>query len=333
VGGDAQQVSGRVGMKNKVIEAGKEAIRKECLAVSGLVDRIGKSFEDAVKLIFSCKGRVVVTGMGKSGIIAKKVAATFSSTGTPSFFLHPAEGIHGDIGLVSENDVAVAISKSGETEEVNQLIPVFKRLGVLIIGLIGDLDSRLARSADIVLDVSVDSEACPHGFVPTSSTTAALVMGDAMAVALLSLRDFKPEDFAKLHPGGRLGKKLAQVEDTMLTGTYVPKVKHDSPMKEAILEMTSKRGITSVVDDGGKLVGVITDGDLRRLLEKTSDIFSLKCGEVMTRNPRTIDKNSLAAKAVKMMEDRGITALLVVDGEKCPIGVVHLHDLMRAGVV
>ena len=320
-------------MKNKIIEAGKEAIRKEYLAVIGLMDRIGKPFEDAVKLISSCEGKVVITGMGKSGIIAKKVAATFSSTGIPAFFLHPAEGIHGDIGLVAENDVAVAISKSGETEEVNQLIPVFKRLGVLIIGLVGNLDSRLARNADIVLDVSVDSEACPNGLVPTSSTTAALAMGDALAVALLSLRDFSPEDFARLHPGGSLGKRLAQVGDMMLTGTYVPKVKHDSPMKEAILEMTSKRGITSVVDGGGKLMGVITDGDLRRLLDKTSDIFSLRCGEVMTKNPRTIDKTSLAAKAVKMMEDYGITALLVVDSEKCPICVVHLHDLMRAGVV
>jgi len=320
-------------MMDKIIEAGKETIRKESLAVSRLVERIGKSFEEAVRTIFSCRGKVIVIGMGKSGIIAKKVAATFSSTGTPAFFLHPAEGIHGDVGLVGEDDVAIAVSKSGETDEVNRLIPVFKRLGVLVIAIVGNMDSRLARSADVIIDVSVDSEACPNGLAPTCSTTSALAMGDALAVALLSLRDFKAEDFARLHPGGKLGKRLARVEDMMLTGTYVPVVRHDSLMKEAILEMTAKRGITSVVEDDGRLVGVITDGDLRRLLEKTSDIFSLRCDEVMTRNPKTIDIDSLAAKGVKMMEDHGITALLIVDDEKRPIGVIHLHDLMRAGVV
>lgn len=333
MGRDGEPISERAGLMDEIIESGKETIRKESLAVSRLVDRIGRSFEAAVETIFSCKGKVIVTGIGKSGIIAKKVAATFSSTGTPAFFLHPAEGIHGDVGLVGEDDVALAISKSGETDEVNHLIPVFKRLGVLVIAIVGNLDSRLARSADIIIDVSVDSEACPNGLAPTCSTTSALAMGDALAVALLSLRDFKPEDFARLHPGGKLGKRLARVEDMMLTGTYVPMVRRDSLMKEAILEMTAKRGITSVVEDDGRLAGVITDGDLRRLLEKTSDIFSLRCDEVMTKNPKTIDKDSLAAKGVKMMEDHGITALLVVNDEKRPIGVMHLHDLMRAGVV
>lgn len=318
---------------SSIIEVGRDTIRKESQAVAALIDRIGESFEDAVKTIVSCEGKVIVTGMGKSGIIGKKIAATFSSTGTPAIFLHPAEGVHGDIGLVGQGDVALAISKSGETEEVINLIPELKRMAVLVIAVVGNLDSSLARIADMVIDVSVDSEACPNGLAPTSSTAAALAMGDALAVALLSLRDFKAEDFARLHPGGKLGKRLARIEDMMLTGTYVPIVRRDSLMKDAVLEMTSKRGITSVVGEGGRLVGVITDGDLRRLLEKTSDIFSLKCEDVMTRNPKTIDKDSLAAKGVKVMEDHGITALLVVDNDRRPIGIIHLHDLMRAGVV
>jgi arabinose-5-phosphate isomerase len=316
-----------------IIESGKETIRRECRAVAALEDRIGRSFEDAVRAIASCKGKVVVTGMGKSGIIGRKIAATFSSTGTPAIFLHPAEGFHGDIGLVTEDDVALALSKSGETDEVNDLLPELKRMGLLVIAVVGNVESPLASRADIVLDVSIDSEACPNGLAPTSSTTAALAMGDALAVALLSLRNFSPEDYARLHPGGKLGKRLAKVEDLMLTGTYVPVVRMDSFMKEAVLEMTAKRGITSVVGEDGRLAGVITDGDLRRLLERTQDIFSLRCGDVMTRNPRTIDKGSLAARSVKIMEDCGITALLVVDDDHRPIGVVHLHDLMRAGVV
>jgi arabinose-5-phosphate isomerase len=320
-------------MTDKIVESGKETIRREAQAVSRLAERIGKPFADAVKVMSSCKGKVVVMGMGKSGIIGKKIAATFSSTGTPAFFLHPAEGVHGDIGLVGEGDVVIAVSKSGETEEVNRLIPALKRLAVVIIAIVGDLDSWLAKNADIAIDASVDAEACPNGLAPTCSTTAALAMGDAMAVSLLSLKEFSSDDFARLHPGGRLGKRLARVGEMMLTGTYVPIVRHDALMKEAILEMTSKRGITSVVDANGVLVGVITDGDLRRLLEKTSDIFALKCGEVMTRTPKTTSPDSLAATAVKTMEDYGITALVVLDGEKHPIGIVHLHDLMRAGVV
>lgn len=320
-------------MTSRIVEVGRETIRKESLAVAALVDRIDERFEEAVKAIGSCKGKVVVTGMGKSGIIGKKIAATFSSTGTPAIFLHPAESVHGDIGLVGESDVAVAISKSGETEEVIHLLPELKRMGLLVIAIVGRVDSPLAEKADIVIDASVEAEACPNGLAPTSSTAAALAMGDALAVALLSIRDFSPEDFARLHPGGKLGKRLAKVEDMMLTGTYVPVVGQDSLMKDAILEMTAKRGITSVVDDERRLVGVITDGDLRRLLEKTSDIFALSCQDVMTKYPKTIDKDSLAAKGVKMMEDHGITALLVVDDERRPIGVIHLHDLMRAGVV
>jgi arabinose-5-phosphate isomerase len=320
-------------MRNRIIEVGRETIRKESEAVASLYVRIGETFEDAVKAIGACRGKVIVTGMGKSGIIGRKIAATLSSTGTPAIFLHPAESVHGDIGLVEESDVALAVSKSGETEEVIHLIPALKRMGLLIIAMVGSLDSQIAGSADIVIDVSVDSEACPNGLAPTSSTAAALAMGDALAVALLSLRDFSPEDFARLHPGGKLGKRLATVEQMMLTGTYVPVVRSSSLMKEAILEMTAKRGITSVVGEDGRLVGVITDGDLRRLLEKSLDIFSLRCENVMTRNPRTIDKDSLAARGIKIMEDQGITALLVVDDERRPIGVLHLHDLMRAGIL
>jgi arabinose-5-phosphate isomerase len=278
---------------------------------------------------------VIVTGIGKSGIIGKKIAATLTSTGTASFFLHPTEGIHGDLGMVQKNDVVIAITKSGGTDEVYQLIPLFKRLGVPIITFTGNPNSPVAEKSDLVIDVSVDQEACPHNLIPTSSTTAALVMGDALAVALLEERHFSSEDFALLHPGGHLGRKLLlKVSDIMHTGEQVPVVSEETGMKQVILEMTSKRlGTTTVVNEKGELVGVFTDGDLRRLVERTDEIFSLRAKQVMSENPKTIDGEELAAKALNLMESFSITSLVITNGKREPVGIVHLHDILKAGVV
>lgn len=317
------------------LEKAREVIRKEAKAIAGLEKRINKEFSKAVDLILNCRGRVIVTGMGKSGIICKKIAATLTSTGTSAIFLHPAEGIHGDLGLVQKSDVVIAVTKSGETDELYQLIPLFKRLGVPIITLTGNIKSPVAEKSDIVIDVSVDSEACPNNLIPTSSTTAALVMGDALAVALLEKRGFSSHDFALLHPGGNLGKKLLlKVSDIMHTKSDIPMVEQEANMKEVILMMTSKRfGVTSVVSKQRKLVGIFTDGDLRRLVEKTEDIFKLKAKDVMTKNPKIISGDELAAKALNQMENYEITCLMVVDRKRKPVGIVHMHDLLKAGVV
>jgi len=316
-------------------EKAKEVIRKEAKAVLDLERKIDQQFEKAVELILRCKGRVIVSGIGKSGIIARKIAATLTSTGTPAFFLHPTEGTHGDVGMVRKNDVVIAISKSGGTDEVYQLIPLFKRVGVPIITFTGNPKSPLAEKSDVVIDVSVDEEACPYNLIPTSSTTATLVMGDALAIALLEERHFSSEDFALLHPGGQLGRKLLlKVSDIMHIGDEIPMVSEETNMKEVILEMTSKRlGTTSVVNEKGELVGIFTDGDLRRLVEKTDEIFDLKAKQAMTKNPKTIDSDELAAKALNMMESYSITSLIITNGKKEPIGIVHLHDILKAGVV
>jgi len=318
-----------------IIEKAKEVIRKEAEAILNLEKKINSEFQRAVEIILKCRGRVIVTGIGKSGIIGKKIAATLTSTGTAAFFLHPVEGLHGDLGLVRRDDVVIAITKSGETEELQQLFPLFKRLGVPIISLTGSPGSQTAEKSDVVIDVSVDEEACPNNLVPTSSTTAALVMGDALAIALLEERHFSAEDFALLHPGGYLGKRLLlKVKDVMHTGASIPMVSEDANMKEVILEMTSKRfGATTVVNEKKELVGVFTDGDLRRLVERTEDIFKLKAREVMIRNPKTIEEEALAAKALNRMEFYNITCLIVPDGNKEPVGILHLHDLLKAGVV
>jgi arabinose-5-phosphate isomerase len=318
-----------------IIEKAKEVIRKEAEAVLNLEKKINSEFQKAVEMVLRCKGRVIVTGMGKSGLIGKKIAATLASTGTSAIFLHPVEGLHGDLGVVRRDDVVIAITKSGETEELQQLFPLFKRLGVPIISLTGNPKSPAAEKSDVVIDVSVDEEACPNNLVPTSSTTAALVMGDALAIALLEERHFSAEDFALLHPGGYLGKRLLlKVKDIMHTGTDIPIISEDANMKEVILEMTSKRfGTTTVVNEKKELVGIFTDGDLRRLVEKTEEIFKLKAREVMTRNPKTISEEELAAKALNRMEFYNITCLIVPDGKKEPIGILHLHDLLKAGVV
>jgi arabinose-5-phosphate isomerase len=312
-----------------------EVIRREAEAVAHLEEKIDENFVKAVELILKSKGRVIVTGIGKSGIIGKKIAATLTSTGTASFFLHATEGIHGDLGMVQKNDVVIAVTKSGGTDEVYQLIPLFKRLGVPIITFTGNPSSPVAEKSDVVIDVSVDKEACPNNLVPTSSTTAALVMGDALAVALLDERHFSSEDFALLHPGGHLGRKLLlKVSDIMHTGDQIPVVSEETGMKEVILEMTSKRlGTTTVVNQKGELVGIFTDGDLRRLVERTDEIFSLKAKQVMSKSPKTIDGEELAAKALNLMESYSITSLIITNGKREPVGIVHLHDILKAGVV
>ncbi len=316
------------------IEKGKEVIRIEADAILALSARIDESFERAVQIIFECAGRTIITGMGKSGLIARKIVATMNSTGTPALFLHPSDAVHGDLGMVRKDDVVVCISKSGDTHELRQLLPMFKRIGVPIISMVGNVQSHLALQSDVVLDISVKEEACPHDLAPTSSTTATLVMGDALAVVLLDKRNFSKDDFAMFHPGGNLGKRLLlKIEELMIDGISVPKVGLKTNLKDAILEMTTKRlGATCVVDGAGVLAGIITDGDLRRLLQKTNDISGFIAEEVMTKNPRTIKKGSLAATALQEVESFSITQLIIVDEKHIPVGMVHLHDLVKAGL-
>jgi arabinose-5-phosphate isomerase len=316
-------------------DTAKKVLRLEAQAILDLIGRIDQNFAKAVGLLEGCKGRVVITGMGKSGLIGKKIAATLASTGTPAFFLHPAEGVHGDLGMVSKGDVVVMISNRGETEELIKILPAFKRLGVPILCLTGNTRSTLAVNSDTVIDVGVKEEAGPLGLVPTASTTAALAMGDALSVALLEKRGFKDEDFAFSHPGGSLGKKLLlKVTDVWHHGPAVPRVTEKTPLKDVIVEMTSKKmGMTTVVTSRGTLSGVVTDGDLRRLLERERAPMRLKAADVMTRKPKVIASTALAAKAVQIMEQFSITSLVVLDAQRKVIGVVHLHDLLKAGVV
>ena len=320
-----------------IVEEGKRVLRVEAQSLLDLAERIDENFSRAVELLYHCKGKVVLMGMGKSGLVGRKIASTFASTGTPSFFLHPAEGLNGDFGMLAKEDLIIAISNSGETRELLEVLPLIKRYGNRLITLTGNMTSTLAKSGDINLDIHVKEEADPLGLAPTSSTTATLALGDALAVALMGKRDFKKEDFAILHPGGVLGKKLLlKVEDLMHVGKAFPMVSEKALMKDAIFEITSKRlGVTAVCNTEGHLVGVITDGDLRRAIEKFSDLFNRKASEVMTRNPKWIEKDALAAKAVQRMEEYSITSLFVFDkaGDKVPVGIIHLHDLLKAGVV
>ncbi len=318
------------------IEQAKKVLRIEADAVAALIERIDESFEQAVELILKCRGRVVVTGMGKSGLIGKKIAATLASTGTPALFLHPAEGIHGDLGMVTRGDAVIALSNSGETDEISRMLPSLKRLGIRIIALTGNSESTLAKNSDVVINVGVKEEACPLGLAPTASTTATLAMGDALAVVLLDKRGFREEDFACFHPGGALGRRLLlRVRDLMHTGDAVPLVSETTLIKDAIYEISSKKmGVTAVVDASGKLVGVISDGDLRRWMEKTGENLLTKTAQdIMTRNPKVANKDSLAAEAVAIMEKHSITCLIVADASSVPEGVIHLHDLLKAGVV
>ncbi len=308
-------------------------MQTELEALQKLLERLaganGKAFEQAVERLFACPGRVVVTGMGKSGIIGQKIAATFASTGTPSFFLHPAEAAHGDLGMLVKGDALVALSYGGETEEINQLLPTAKRLGVPVLALTGNPKSTLGQAADLVLDIGVEREACSLNLAPTASTVAMMAMGDALAIALLERRGFKEEDFAQLHPGGRLGKKFQRVENLMHSGDALPRVAPTAPMPEVIYEMSRKgMGMTTVVEDTGRLAGIITDGDLRRLMQKRKDeALHLTAGEAMSPNPVTIARSELAATALRLMEERKITSIVVVDAEGRVEGVVHLHDL------
>ncbi len=320
---------------NKYIEEAKKVLKIEAEAVEALIDRIDERLLEAIDIMYACRGKVIVTGMGKSGLIGKKIAATLSSTGTSAFYLNPAEGSHGDIGMVTKGDVVIAISNSGDTDEIINILPVFKRLDVKIIAMTGNLKSTLAKKSDVVLDVSVKEEACPMGLAPTASTTVTLAMGDVLAVTLLSKKGFTEEDFAFCHPGGNLGRRLLTiVADLMHTGSNIPSVSDETLMKEAILEISSKRlGVTTVSDENGAFKGVISDGDLRRGLEKWgADFVSLKAGDVMTANPKTIMSDALATKAVAIMEKYSITVLVVIDDGKVE-GVIHLHDLLKAGIV
>jgi arabinose-5-phosphate isomerase len=310
-------------------------LRVEADAILGLVAKLDARFERAVELLRGCGGRVIVTGMGKSGIIGRKIAATLASTGTPAHFLHPAEGVHGDLGMVARGDVVLALSNSGETDEVLAILPPLKRLGVPIVLLTGNPQSTLAHQCEVVLDVSVSEEACPMNLAPTSSTTAALAAGDALAMALLELRGLRPEDYAALHPRGTLGwRALFRVSDLMHIGDAVPRVRTDASLEEAIVEMTKKRfGMTTVVDADGRLAGVITDGDLRRLHLRTQSIGGVRAGDIATSMPKTIGADDLAAKALEVMEAWAITSLVVLDGEGRPLGVIHMHDILRAKIV
>jgi arabinose-5-phosphate isomerase len=307
----------------------------EAAAVHALLDRVGPSFARAVVILADCEGRVVFSGMGKSGLVARKVAATMASTGTPALYLDPAEAAHGDIGMLARGDVVVVVSLSGETKELVDLLPAIKRLALPLIGLMGNGRSTLAQHSDVWLDVSVAEEACSLNLAPTASTTAALAMGDALAIALLEERGFQAEDFALLHPAGALGRRLLlRVWDLMHTGDQVPMVPATASMKDAVLEITGKRlGLTTVVDGQGRLAGIITDGDLRRAMQRFMDVFARTAAECMTPRPKVIERDALAAQAVQVMEQHSITALLIVDEAGRPEGVIHLHDLLKAGVV
>lgn len=322
---------------DKVLTRAENVLRLESDGILSMIERLDESFVKAVQLLRQCRGKVVVTGLGKSGLICRKIAATLASTGTPAFFLHSGDGVHGDLGMVMQGDVVLAISNSGETEEILKLLPHFKLHGIKLIVMTGNPESSLAKAGDVVLNVRV-KEACPLGLAPTTSTTVALAMGDALAVVLLEEKGFKEQDFAVRHPGGILGRKLIlRVEDLMHQGEHLPLVRHDASLKEALFEITSKRlGVTGVTDAGGSLIGVITDGDLRRGLQAHGDaILSKRTAEVMTAGPRTVEKDVLAAQALAEMEEnspRPITCLFVLDGNKKPVGIIHLHDILKTGI-
>lgn len=320
----------------EIIRHGKKVIEIEREALSLLENRIDDRFVKAVQVLYKTKGRVIVTGMGKSGVIARKLASTLASTGTPSMHLHAAEGMHGDLGMITKQDVVIALSHSGETDELVKLLPAFQRLGNFLIAITGHPDSTLGKRSNIVLDTSVEEEACPMGLAPTASTTTMLAMGDALAITLLEMRGFNEEDYALLHPGGSLGNRLLlTVNDLMHTGDAIPLVKSQTPMREALFEITSKGlGVTGVLDENSKLIGIITDGDLRRGLENTDNLLAKSSIEVMTENPKCIRRNALAQKALYEMEKHSITQLFVFDSPSkgSPVGIIHIHDILKAGI-
>jgi arabinose-5-phosphate isomerase len=311
------------------LETGRRVLRIEAQALQDVLTRLDGEFERAVELLFACKGRVAVTGMGKSGIVGRKISATLSSTGTPSFFLHPAEALHGDLGMLAPGDMVLAVSYGGETGEIVALLDALKRLEIRLVALTGKLRSTIAQASDVVLDVSVNEEACSLNLAPTASTTAAMAVGDALAVALLEKRDFRHDDFAALHPAGSLGKRLLRVEKLMHAGEKLPRVAPDTPMAQVFHEMSAKKlGMTTVVNADESLAGILTDGDLRRLMEKHGGaVVDMKLADCMTKNPQTIGPDVLASEALTLMEKRRITSVIVVDGQRKVLGVVHLHDL------
>jgi arabinose-5-phosphate isomerase len=331
----ASSRAGRASPSNSALDLARKVLAIEAEAVSALVLRLDQSFVTAVEIILSCRGRVVVSGMGKSGHIARKIASTMASTGTPAFFVHPAEASHGDLGMITREDLVIALSYSGESDELLTIIPLIKRQGAKLIAITGNAASTLAKEADVCLDARVSQEACPLNLAPTASTTAALALGDALAIALLDARGFGADDFARSHPGGTLGRRLlTHVSDVMRTGGNVPHVPENAPLVEALREMSDKRmGMTAVLDAAHRVAGIFTDGDLRRALERSSDLRAVKLADVMSRNPRTIHANRLAVEAVEMMERHKINQLLVVTETGELTGALNMHDLFRAKVI
>lgn len=319
-----------------LVETGRRVLRIEAETVGALADRLGPEFERAVSLLQACSGKVVLTGMGKSGLVCRKIAATLASTGTAAFFLHPAEGVHGDLGILARGDVVVGVSNSGETEELVEILPVIRRLDLRLVAVTGSRASTLARRSDVVLHVPVEREACPLNLAPMASTTATLALGDALAAALMECKGFSAEDFARFHPAGSLGRRLTlQVEDLMLEGDSVPRTTVDAPMREVLIEMTSKRlGFAGVFDGEGGLVGIVTDGDLRRALGRGGDLLDLPAHAVMTAGPKSVPRGGLAVEALRTMEEHAITSLFVVEAPESRrvVGVVHIHDLVKAGL-
>lgn len=320
---------------DKICELGRAVVEAEAEAIQALKAKVDHNFAKACGLLLECEGRIIVIGIGKSGHIARKIAATFASTGSPAFFIHPSEARHGDMGMVTSRDIALILSNSGETEEIISLLPFIKRLNIPLLAMTGNLQSTLAKAANIHIDVSIEKEACPLGLAPTTSTTVALVMGDALAISLLEKRGFTAEDFARSHPGGSLGRKLLlRVNDIMHTGDAIPKVDYDALLKAALVEMTHKKlGVTTVIDSNNKLAGIFTDGDIRRAFDNAADIHRTYIHEVMSKNPKVIPPDMLAAEALHLMETYKITSLIVTNEDHHPIGVVHMHDILRAGVM
>jgi len=321
-------------MQPNIQQIALQTIELEARSVSQLSAYINEDFEKAIEAMFACKGRVVVSGIGKSAVIAQKIVATFNSTGTPSIFMHAADAIHGDLGIVQQDDVVIVISKSGESPEIKVLVPLIKNFGNTLIGMVGNMQSYLAKQSDIILNTTVDQEACPNNLAPTTSTTAQLVMGDTLAVCLMEKKGFKSDDFAKFHPGGTLGKKLYLRVSDLYTGNEKPKVKPSDSLKDVIVEMTQKRlGVTAVTDEMGILLGIITDGDLRRMLKNSVQIDSVKASDIMTRNPKTIGPDELAVSALDLLRKKEITQLAVVGDTGQYLGIIHLHDLIKEGLI
>jgi arabinose-5-phosphate isomerase len=317
-------------MDSSIIQTARRVLQIEAEAINSLLERLDENFEKVVETIFASNGRVVVTGMGKSGIICKKIAATLASTGTPALFLHPAEAVHGDLGMIVKGDVVLAVSNSGETEELLRLLETLKRLGISLISLVGNPQSTLAKHSDLILDISIRQEACPLGLAPTASTTATLAIGDALAMALSEKRGFKEEDFASLHPGGKLGKRLLRVENLMHTGEDIPVVTLSTSIRDVIYEISNKGlGVAIVVDDSHRALGIITDGDLRRLFQRDENALKKRAGECMHRDPKTIPREALAVAALQLMEEKKITSVLVANQEGRLEGILHLHDLWQ----